>query len=101
MTPEEYAKIEHQEEELIKRWSGQLSKDELPAWLEARADDMGAKAQATEIEIAGLEALVWMMKHYQAPPRAAIRTARDKSTKTLEEAEALDAWNRYVRQNST
>ncbi len=96
MTPEERARIEKDEEDKIKLWSEQLSKEELKAWLEASINDLGDKHAAVEIELHGRLALVWIADHCQMPPLEALRFLRKKETLSLDETQALDAWDKFI-----
>ena len=101
LTPEERAKIEKEDEELIQRWSAELSEGELLVRLQTYGDAMGANADTIGVEIAGLKALVWMMQHCHKSPLESVRMLCNKKTRTMEETAALYAWKQYLLQSAS
>jgi hypothetical protein len=99
LTPDEHAKIETEERELIERWINQLSPEEAAAWMDAHEDDLERVMEAVIQEradfVAIREALAPVIKEH---PRMglvdALEFIRKKNHRTLAEAEALDAFER-------
>ena len=98
LTPEERAKIEKEDAELVQSWAAELSKDELVARLEAYANATGDLVDALGVEAAGLKALLWMCHYCGKPMLESVRMIRAKTKRTREENDALNAWNRYMLQ---
>jgi hypothetical protein len=98
MTPEEIANIEKENDDLIKLWKECLSKEELRVRLQTTSDQLEAKVLALQVEVAGLQALLWFMDHYDTSPQEAIRMVRNKTTRTPEEAQSLQAWDQFMLQ---
>jgi hypothetical protein len=96
MTPEEEAKISEATEQKIEGWFRSLSREEAYAWTDAYIEDKSAVLADAEQMLAGMKALQWLTRDCGpgTNPLALVESIRLKENKTLEEAEALDAWDR-------
>ena len=94
MTPKKRAKIRKQERKMLEGWIQELPLEEAAAWLEAHEQDLAAKLSEVEQEKAGYAALLWLAKLCGTDPLEAVEIVRNKANRTIEEAEALDAWDR-------
>jgi len=96
MTPEEIRARQEEAKQLFNSWFESLPKEEAKAWLEAYQEDRAAMIKYLEEELAGCEALLWLARDCKPgdSPTAAVEAIRRKPDRTLEEAEALDAWDR-------
>jgi hypothetical protein len=100
LTPEERAKIDKEDADLIQRWSERLSKEELKVRLQTCIDVYGQQIDAAEVEIEGLKAVLWMMEHGYDDPREGARALNTKKRRTPEEDKALRDFVRYLQQSA-
>ena len=96
MTPEEGAKILEETERTINGWFQSLSREEAYAWTNAYIEDRSIVLADAEQMLAGMRAFMWLAGNcgHGVNPFALVESIRSKANRTLEEAEALDAWDR-------
>lgn len=105
LTPEEIAKIKKNEQELLDRWIKNLSAEESKVWLDARIEDLETRTETllrkkTDIEIILRVVAPIVQEHPSMAIGTALDLVREKEQKALAESEALDAFERIIKDTS-